>query len=308
MVSQRKVVVIGSLNADTIVRVAALPHPGETVLAQETRMASGGKSSNQAVSAALLGADVTLVGVVGSDDHGDRLIRDAAARGVDASGVIRDAELNTGTAIVMVDDNGENSIIVSTGANGALVPSVVSTDQLSGEPVVVLTLESPLAAITEIARTAYARGCQVLLNASPVQKLPEALLQSTTVLVLNQREAETVTGVTADDGWSRTQEALARVGIRRAIVTLGANGAVVLDRDTGIASLPPVPVDAVDTTGCGDAFMGAVAAELSYGRSLVEAAETGMRAGAWAARGLGAQPSYGTREDLASLPTPARVD
>lgn len=297
----RKVLVIGSLNLDTIVRVASLPGAGETVLARETRYESGGKSMNQAASAALLGADVALVGVVGSDPDGARLLNAAAAYGVDTTAIVTDPDRATGTAIVMVDDDGENSIIVSTGANDALTPALVSPDQLAGKPIVVLALESPLAAVTEIARTAHAEGCEVLLNASPVQKLPATLLASTTLLVVNKAEAEKVTGVTADADWTQTQAALRKLGIQRAIVTLGADGAAVLDGDRGITLVPPVPVVAVDTTGCGDAFMGAVAAELALGGSLVEAAQSGARAGAWAARGLGAQPSYGTREDLASL-------
>lgn len=292
---------IGSLNADTVFHIPSLPAPGETVLATETRQEPGGKASNQAVSAALLGADVALIGVVGADANGEWLLREAGSRGVDTSGVTVDETHHTGTAVVMVDERGENSIVVSAGANAALAPAMIDPDLFAGNAVVALTLESPLAAVTEIARTACVQGCEVLLNASPARNVPTELLASTGVLIVNRGEVEAISGVAGDSDWVRTAAALAELGVDRTIVTLGADGAAVLDTRRGIDVLPAIAVAAMDTTGCGDAFMGAVAAELAFGRPLVEAARTGIRAGAWAATRLGAQSAYGTRQDLDTL-------
>lgn len=302
---KRRVVVAGSMNADTILQVVDLPAPGQTVLATAVRQQPGGKSSNQAASAALLGAAVELYGVVGTDAPGDVLVDEARSRGVDVTGVRRAADLPTGSAVVMVDGHGENSIVVSPGANAALAPDVVPAAALDGAPIVVLALESPVEAVTAIAAAARERGCDVLLNASPADAVPDALLRATSVLVVNEGEISALTGIDpADAGWDGIRSALGGWGIRRAIVTRGAHGAVVID-DEGVVPLPALPVEARDTTGCGDAFMGAVAADLADGRTLSQAARTGIAAGAWAAERIGAQSSYGTRADLASRGAPA---
>lgn len=297
----RRVVVVGSLNEDTIVRVASLARPGETISALELHREPGGKSSNQATAAALLGADVSMYGVVGADTAGDRLIREASARGVDTTGVRRDETKPTGTAIVMVDDDGENSIIVWSGANDLLTGSSVPASAFVDAPVLVLALESPLEAVIEVASSAARWGCEVLLNASPATTLPRALLDAVTVLVVNRGEVETLTGLSVSSaGWGAVRDALMDLGISRAIVTQGSLGAVVLD-GLDVIELGAIPVHTVDTTGCGDAFMGAVAADLAAGRSLREAAQTGISAGAWAAQSLGAQRSFGTRARLSSI-------
>lgn len=297
----KRVVVAGSMNVDTILRVRHLPEPGQTLLSDGVRFEPGGKSSNQAAAAALLGADVALFGVIGEDSQGQMLVARAEALGVDTHGVRRDSTLPTGNAIVMVDDLGENSIVVASGANQRLRADLIDDAIFEAGAVVVLALESPADEVTLIAERARAHGCDVLLNASPASAVPNRLLHATTILVVNSGEAEQIAEVDlVAEGWQKLQSAFRSRGVQRVVVTLGARGAAVLDED-GIEEIPSFAVQATDTTGCGDAFMGAVAAEVAAGRSLRRAARTGIAAGAWAAQSVGAQSSYGTRADLASL-------
>lgn len=300
-IAGRRVVAAGSLNDDTVIRLDSFPRAGETVLAPEARHESGGKSSNQAAAAALLGARVELYGVVGSDDAGRRLLADANARGVDVTKVRSQESASTGSAIVMVDAKGESSIIVSPGANGLFCDEDVPDSAFAGRPVVLLALESPFEAVARIAVRAHAAGAEVVLNASPAAALPPEVAASIDLLVVNEVEVELLSGVSPlTSRWHDVRDALAEIGIHRAIITLGADGAVVID-GREVSSLDAIPVVAVDTTGCGDAFMGGVAADLACGRSLLEAAHTGIAAGAWAAQTLGAQRSYGDRANLEAL-------
>ena len=298
-----KVVVVGSLNADLTVRTERFPQPGETLAGSELVIVPGGKSANQAAAAAILGADVVLFGAVGADPHGDLLVAAAADAGVDASRVLRRAGTATGTAMIVVDAAGENTIIVSPGANGTLAPSDLPADLFDGAAVLCLSLEVPLPTVQAAARQARTAGVPVLLNLSPYREVPAELLADTDVLLLNRHEAALVTGL-PDAGWPETMAALDRLGVTRAVVTLGADGAVVLDAaaepDAQVRTVPAVPVDAVDTTGCGDAFTAGLAASLAAGADLPAAAALAARAGAVAATGYGAQSSYGPLAGLAA--------
>ncbi|WP_066285228.1 ribokinase [Arthrobacter sp. B6] len=300
-----KILVVGSMNADFMTTVKELPEPGQTVIGTDLVTEPGGKSSNQAAAAALLEADVTLIGVVGTDAIGDRLIIEASARGVDTSRVRRNPDTSTGCALISVNREGENTIIVSPGANATLRPEDVSDADLHGNPLVLMALEIPLETVVAVAERAAAAGAQVLLNASPAQPLPRRLLANVDVLVVNEGELLELLGDQIPSGqWEDYARRLHEDGIERTVVTLGKQGAVVIEHSDGhltITAVDPASVTAVDTTGSGDAFMGGLAAELAAGRTLTEAAQTGALAGAWAAQGHGAQPSYGRRTDLDSL-------
>ncbi|CEA09787.1 Ribokinase [Arthrobacter saudimassiliensis] len=297
-----RVVVVGSLNADLTVRTERFPQPGETLAGSELVIVPGGKSANQAAAAAVLGADVVLFGAVGADPHGELLVQAATTAGVDASRVLRRSGTATGTAMIVVDAAGENTIIVSPGANGTLAPSDLPADLFEAAAVLCLSLEVPLPTVQAAARQARAAGVPVLLNLSPYRDVPAELLADTGVLLVNRHEAAQVTGL-PDADWPGTLEVLTRLGVRRAVVTLGADGAVVLDADADagsrVRSVPPVPVTAVDTTGCGDAFTAALGACLAAGADLHAAAAVAARAGALAATGHGAQSSYPPLGDLA---------
>ena len=301
--SAGKVVVVGSLNADLTVRTERFPSPGETLGGSELVIVPGGKSANQAAAAAILGADVRLFGAVGADGHGDLLLKAAAGAGVDASRVLRRTGTATGTAMIVVDAAGENTIIVSPGANGTVTGAELPADLFDDAAVLTLSLEVPLEAVTAAARAGHAAGAQVLLNLSPYREVPAELLELTDVLLLNAHEAALVTGL-QDPGsdWEAVITALDALGVRRTIITLGGEGAVVLDGTASgtdrVVAVAPTRVTAVDTTGCGDAFTAGTAARLAAGDSLVDAAKFAARAGALAATREGAQSSYSALLEL----------
>ncbi|MBP3045025.1 ribokinase [Arthrobacter jiangjiafuii] len=299
-----KVVVVGSLNADLTVRTDRFPSPGETLNGSELVIVPGGKSANQAAAAAILGADVRLFGAVGADGHGDLLLKAAAEAGVDASRVLRRPATATGTAMIVVDAAGENTIIVSPGANGTVTGAELPADLFDDAAVLCLSLEVPLEAVSAAAQAGHDAGATVLLNLSPYREVPASLLAVTDVLLVNAHEAAQVTGL-ADPAadWEAVLSALTGLGISKAIITLGGDGAVVLDGTASgsdrVVAAAPTRVTAVDTTGCGDAFTAATAARLAAGASLPEAAAFAARAGALAATLPGAQSSYSALLDLA---------
>jgi ribokinase len=299
----RRIVVLGSLNADLVVSVPRLPRPAETVLGDRLRTFPGGKGANQAVAAARLGGAVCMVGRVGEDTFGDLLLQSLAADGVDTTRVQRDAEEPTGVALIVVEEGGQNLIAVAPGANARVDAREVerATDLLGPESLLVLELEVPLAVVESAAAAAHRRGNRVILNAAPATHgLPDDLLRHVDVLIVNEVEAATLFGtqvVSVDDAAAAGRAALAR-GAHNAVVTLGAAGAVAVQPD-GQTHISAYPVVAVDATAAGDAFVGALAVSLLGGAELVEAARVAAAAGAAAATRAGAQ---------SSLPRPADVE
>ncbi|WP_081416847.1 ribokinase [Arthrobacter castelli] len=301
-----RVLVVGSLNMDLTVRTERHPAPGETLAGSELVLAPGGKSANQAAAAGVLGADVVLLGAVGADGHGDMLLDAARQASVDVSAVLRREETSTGTAMIVVDAAGENTIVFSPGANGTLKPEDVRTELFDDAAVLCLCLEIPMDTVLAAARTAAGTGTQVLLNLSPYQSAPDELLALTDVLLVNTHEAaqvlgrESLEGMGAGgpdtSGWEAVLAGFGRLGVPRAVVTLGADGAVVLDATADVGSriqpIAPTAVDVVDTTGSGDAFTAAIAQQLAEGAALTDAAHVAARAGAMAATRSGAQSSY----------------
>ncbi len=298
-----KVVVIGSMNIDLTVRTERFPEPGETLNGSELATAAGGKSANQAAAASILGSEVILIGAVGKDGHGELALAAATAAGVDISSVTRLVDHATGTAMIVVNAVGENTIIISAGANGALTPELATTNLPADAAVLCLCLEVPLPTVAAAAQAGHDAGLQVVLNLSPYQDVPAELLTATDLLLVNESETAQLVGDQVGDDWPATLDALASKGIRRAIVTLGGDGAVVLDdksdRDP-VTMIEPTRVNAVDTTGCGDAFTGAVAHQIASGANLVQAARFAARVGALAATRAGAQSSYGAFAELAN--------
>ncbi|WP_019634183.1 ribokinase [Actinomadura atramentaria] len=291
------VVVVGSANADLVVRVARRPGPGETVLGSELAAHPGGKGANQAVAAARLGGRVALLGRVGDDGHA-ALLRDAlAAAGVDAA-ALRTTAAPTGVALITVAPDGENSIVVAPGANALLTPADVDPALLAAARVVSLQMEIPVDVVLAAARTADEGGARTVLNLSPAAEPPAPLLGLCDVLVVNEHEAAfLLPGRSAEA--ARDPAALLALGPRAAVVTLGADGALVADAATGgaTAHVPAPHVPAVDTTGAGDAFTGALCLRLARGDTVADAARYAVRVGAAAVRTRGAQPSYPAASD-----------
>ncbi|MGB5953016.1 MAG: ribokinase [Ornithinimicrobium sp.] len=295
--STDQIVVFGSLNADLTVRVERFPEAGETLGGSELVTAPGGKSSNQAAAAAVLGSSVRLIGAVGDDAHGEFLVEKAESAGVDVSGVIRDSDHATGSAMIVVDSHGENTIIVSPGANGRHTEESVGDIDFTDAAILCLCLEVPLASVAMAAAHAREAGAEVVFNLSPYAEVPGELLEHTDVLLVNESEAALV--IDEDDpgnDWSSTLDRLVAMGVDRTVVTLGADGAVVLDGTASgqdrVTSVDSPSVEAVDTTGCGDAFTGALAHSMAAGSSLVEAATMAAEVAAQAATRDGAQASY----------------
>ena len=295
------VTVVGSLNMDLVVRAPRIPEPGETIIGGEFRTVPGGKGANQAVAAARLGAQVAMVGRVGGDAFGGLLLDNLAAAGVDHTFVARDAEAATGVALIEVDDAGQNSIVVVSGANMRLAPVDVeaAAAAIGVADVLLLQLESPLETVTRAAQVAHAQGVTVILNPAPARPVPDGLLGLVDVLIPNESETALLTGlpVGGQEETEAAAAALRRMGVATVILTLGGRGAL-LAHAGGVELFPAFDVTPVDTTAAGDAFVGGLAVALAEGRPLQEAVRWGNAAGALATMTLGAQPSLPTRQAL----------
>ncbi len=281
------VVVIGSLNQDITVRVPHIPAPGETVLGADAVVGAGGKGANQAVAAARLGAEVAMVGRVGTDAAGEALLRGLSAEEIDVRNVSRDPERASGTALITVDEAAENAIVVSSGANAAMTIDDVTRagDVIATAQVVLLQLEVPMDVVA--AAASIARGT-VVLNPAPAAPIGEQLLRDVDVLVPNEGELATIVG--GADDIEHAARRLAGDG-RSVIVTLGASGAFAAAAD-GTGHLVPAPrVEAVDTVGAGDCFCGALGASLARGESLEASMRFATHAAAIAVTRHGAQSS-----------------
>ncbi|BDH10333.1 ribokinase [Streptomyces hygroscopicus] len=298
------VLVVGSANADLTVRVERRPGAGETVTGTDLVESAGGKGANQAAAAARIGGRTALLARVGGDAYGELLLRAQHDAGTDVSPVIVDDAARTGTAMIIVDPDGDNSIVVSPGANAALTPQDVAAakDTIAAAAVLSLQLEIPMESVRAAASAAEQAGTRVVLNPSPAPEaaaLAPELLAVADPLVVNEHEARQLSGL-AGGTPAEWAQALRERGARSVVVTLGGDGALVLDA-SGAAEVPGVRVKAVDTTGAGDAFTGALATRLARGDALPEAARFAVRVGAAAVTKPGAQPSYPTRAELEAL-------
>lgn len=297
------VLVVGSANADLTVRVERRPGAGETVLGTDLVESAGGKGANQAAAAARLGGRTALLARVGGDAFGELLLSAQRDAGTDVAPVIVDDAARTGTAMIIVSPDGDNSIVVSPGANAALTPHDVAAakDVIAASSVVSLQLEIPMESVRAAAAAAEDAGTRVVLNPSPApDALAAELLAVADPLVVNEHEARQLSGLT-DGKPAEWAYALREKGARSVVVTLGGDGALVLDA-SGVREVPGVKVKAVDTTGAGDAFTGALATRLARGDALPDAARFAVRVGAAAVTKPGAQPSYPSLEELDELP------
>ncbi|MFI0709678.1 ribokinase [Streptomyces inhibens] len=297
------VLVVGSANADLTVRVERRPGAGETVRGTDLVESAGGKGANQAAAAARIGGRTALLARVGGDAYGELLLGAQREAGTDVTPVIVDGAARTGTAMIIVDPDGDNSIVVSPGANAALTPQDVAAakDVIAASSVVSLQLEIPMESVRAAAAAAEQAGTRVVFNPSPAPEaaLAPELLAVADPLVVNEHEARELSG-RADGTPAEWAQALRDQGARSVVVTLGGDGALVLDA-SGVSEVPGVRVKAVDTTGAGDAFTGALATRLARGDALPEAARFAVRVGAAAVTKPGAQPSYPTRAELEAL-------
>ncbi|SRR5579875_495461 len=299
--AHRHLVVLGSLNTDFVARVPELPRPGQTVLGERLLTFAGGKGANQAVAAARLGMQVTMVGRVGCDARGDALLAELEREGVDVRGVARDPEEPTGAALIVVDREGENQIAVTPGANGHVDASDVARalEALEAGSLLALQLEIPLEAVRRAVAGALQRRCRTILNVAPGARLEPTLLHGLEAVVVNQEEASVLLGrpIIGPAAALTAASELHASGARLGVVTLGAAGAAFCDRD-GPRLVAPFPVSTVDTTAAGDAFVGALAVALGAGLPSEPALRLASAAGAAAASREGAQNSLPKAKDL----------
>jgi ribokinase len=284
------VLVLGSANADLVVEVERRPVGGETVLGKDTVVMPGGKGANTAVAGARVGASVALLGAVGPDQYGS-LLRDSLHGSGVCTDLVRTSERPTGIAYITVTPDGENSIVVSPGANADVSPSDVDRVVFDGVKVLVCSLEVPVATVEHAVMIAAAAGVRPVLNLSPVAPMSPKTFALLDPLVVNEHEAATLS--------EGSFEALLDLGPRSVVVTLGARGAAVVTPD-GVVEVSAPTVTPVDTTGAGDAFAGALAARLAAGDSLVDAASYAARVAAISVTKAGAQPSYPSASEVLS--------
>ncbi|MFC8361576.1 ribokinase [Streptomyces griseorubiginosus] len=294
--------VVGSANADLVIGVERRPGAGETVLGSDLAVHPGGKGANQAVAAARLGARTALLARVGDDGHGRLLLESQRAAGVDTVGVLVGGA-PTGVALITVDPSGDNSIVVSPGANGRLTPGDVraATSLFHASRVVSTQLEIPLETVVEVVRN-LAPGSRFVLNPSPPRPLPAEVLAACDPLIVNEHEAQVILGEACvsdrPEDWAGL---LLAKGPRSVVVTLGAEGSLVASSPSDVTRVAAVKVDAVDTTGAGDAFTAALAFRLGAGASLADAASYASRVGAVAVTRQGAQESFPAAREVEAL-------
>jgi ribokinase len=299
-----KVAVVGSLNMDLIIRANRIPQPGETILGGRFHTAPGGKGANQAVAAARLGGQVSMIGRIGEDAFGKALRENLDMAGVDTRYIVQDPQCATGVALIVVDDAGENSIVVASGANMKLTPADVeaSAQAIRSADVLLLQLESPLEVVQRAAQIARTANVTVVLNPAPARLFPPEFLQEIDILIPNESETALLTGLSVDNdqAYEEAAEQLLSQGLRTVVLTLGDRGAL-LTTPEGSMRIPSFHVDPIDTIAAGDAFVGGFGVALSEGKSLPEAVRWGNAAGALATTRLGAQPSLPARQKVESL-------
>lgn len=299
----KKILVIGSLNTDLVVRVNRFPREGETLVGDSFQQFLGGKGANQAVSAARLGAQVSMVGRLGVDGFGDAQIAGLEADGIDTSGILRDPEAPSGIASITVDSTGKNRIIIVPGANMRCGVEDVDAarDRIAEADILLLQLEIPVESVARAIQIAAEVGTPVILNPAPAQAVDPALLANVDYLTPNEVEAEQLTGISVkspvDAGRAAAQ--LLSYGVGGVVITLGERGAVVVEKGGAAPVLMPAfSVDAVDTVAAGDAFNGALAVCLAQGAPLVEAARYAAAVAAIAVTRPGAQASLPYRSEV----------
>jgi ribokinase len=296
------ILVIGSLNADLVVRAPRFPQPGETISGEDLQIIPGGKGANQAVAAARQGVSVAMVGRVGKDSFGPFLLESLKSNQVETSNVFMD-ESATGTAIIIVDSSGQNSIVLSAGANGKVSPHDVDSLDTDAR-ILLLQLEIPLETVVHAAQWGKQNGMAVILNPAPARRLPDELIASADFILPNETELNLLTGVTVNDRNSAEEAArlLLKRGAKNVVITLGEKGALVVN-DKDAKHIDAYQVKVVDTTAAGDAFIGGFASRVLESGSLlseklVEAVRYANACGALATTRFGAQPSLPTKAEV----------
>lgn len=296
-----KIVVVGSSNTDMIIKVPRIPKPGETILGGKFSTAAGGKGANQAVAAARAGGEVIFIARVGDDMFGKQAIKGFESDHINIEYVKNDESEPSGVALIFVDDHGENSIAVASGANAMLSPRDVdeAEDLIKSADILLMQLETPLDTVTKAASIAEKASVKSILNPAPAQPLDDNLLRTLFAITPNESEAELLTGIPISGipDAEKAAQILIDKGIEVVIITLGIKGALLKTMEN-VELVPGFKVDAVDATAAGDVFNGALAVAISDKMTLIEALRFANAAAALSVTKLGAQPSAPKREDI----------
>lgn len=294
------ILVVGSSNTDMTVLTDYLPRPGETVLGGDFKMGPGGKGANQAVIAKRLGGDVRFVCKVGNDIFGDNSIKRYEKEGLDSSHILR-SEKPSGVALIPVDKKGENSIIVASGANADLTCSDIEKIQplLETCEILLLQLEIPIASVVKAAKIAFKAGAKVILNPAPAVELPEEIFRYVSLIIPNETELSTFSGIHVNDMESAVKASgvMRGKGVKDIIVTMGSRGALVCSENEAVM-VPARTVKALDTTGAGDTFCAGICVALSEGKTLKEAVAFATAASSISVQRLGAQEAAPYRNEV----------
>ena len=289
-----RIIVIGSSNTDMVVKSKKLPARGETILGGTFLMNPGGKGANQAVAAARLNGNVTFVTKTGNDLFGDQSKQLFDIEGINTRFIVKDLKNPSGIALITVDENGENCIVVAPGSNGTLSAFDIDDEVYGNDPsdVFLMQLEIPVSTVEYVAQKVAGKGNRVILNPAPARQLSNDLLNSLCVITPNEVEAELLTGIEVSDALSaeKAAERLFKKGIRNVVITMGASGAYLLNQEVS-KLIPVVPVKAIDSTAAGDVFTGALAVALSEGKNLEEAVAFANKAASISVTRMGAQAS-----------------
>lgn len=298
---KNKIIIVGSTNMDMVVKTGHIPKPGETVLGGEFFMNPGGKGANQAVAVARLGGDVTFIGKIGDDIFGKQAVQTFTEEGVDIDYLFSDEESPSGIALIIVDQKGENSIVVAPGANSKLSVENVKTviDKYPSGKFLLVQLEIPMETVTYAVKYAAEKGMRVILNPAPAHSDLSPLLPDIHILTPNLNEAEFLSGIKIGnlDDAKLAAEVLHHKGVDTVIITLGKEGAAVLDRGD-FYHIPVPEVKTVDSTAAGDVFNGALVVALSEGKTILEAVEFACQAAAISVTRMGAQTSIPYRNEV----------
>lgn len=296
-----KVTIVGSFNMDLSVRTPRMPVPGETLLGGPFTTGPGGKGANQAVAAARLGADVSMLVKLGQDVFGNQAAENLIREGINPETILRTDQTHTGVAFIIVDNTGENLIVVAGGANNQITPEDVERARttLTSADILLTQLEIPMETVAYAVKIAHDAGVKVVLNPAPGQPLSPDLLQRIDILTPNETEAQTITGLPVTNV-AEAEEAgrhLLRSGVKAAVITLGSKGSLVVTAE-GSTLVPGRSVKVVDTTGAGDAFSGALVVALGEGKGLVEAAAFANAAAALQVTKPGTSPAMPYRDEV----------
>ncbi|MBP7022885.1 MAG: ribokinase [Bacteroidales bacterium] len=302
--SDKKILVIGSSNTDMVIKADRLPLPGETVIGGRFFMNPGGKGANQAIAAARLGGKVTLICKTGNDIFGKQSVELFKSEGINTSYLFSDAKNPSGVALITVDANGENCIVVASGANASLSPADIEIARAEVEQsnIVLMQLEIPIETVEFAAAMASKKGGRVILNPAPARTLSEKLLKSLYMITPNKVEAEMLSGIKVTDWESakRAADVIRAKGVNIVVVTLGSLGALIAENNK-YYQVEAYKVDAVDTTAAGDTFSGALCVALSEGKSIVDSVKFAAKASALTVTKMGAQSSIPHRTELSVL-------